>query len=183
MTISDAEVSPDHESTKDIRYEIRPMKRADLPSLYALLAENKWNMEMSYLECDFHTDPSGLTVVVKDNGELIRHCGFLAHSDIIACARMNIIKEEYRHLGIGKQMFREIMKVMGDRQIANTYVQLKSGRVVGYGVIRPSDVGYKMQPLYADDPKIAKALFCRLASHIPPGQVLNFIQPEGNDKT
>lgn len=47
------------------------MKRADLPSLYALLAENKWNMEMSYLECVFNTDPTGLVVVVKDNGEVI----------------------------------------------------------------------------------------------------------------
>eukprot|EP00105_Crassostrea_gigas_P000311 XP_011412062.1 PREDICTED: uncharacterized protein LOC105317195 [Crassostrea gigas] len=176
---------------------------------------------------------------------------------------MNIIKEEYRHLGVGKQMCREAMKVMGDRngtgnsvsnrftfyiplgwkigsytfhfnqgpvnpefianvpkgdfevvsafeiefndviaydseihtvprpiyisnwakhQIANTYVALKSGRVVGYGVLRPSDVGYKMQPLYADDPKIAKALFCRLASHIPAGQVVNFTHPVGNEQ-
>lgn len=58
-------------STKDTRYEIRSMKRSDLPSLYALLAENKWNMKMPYLECVFNTDPTGLVVVVKDNGEVI----------------------------------------------------------------------------------------------------------------
>lgn len=67
-------------------------------------------------------------------------------------------------------------------QLANTYVALKSGRVVGYGVVRPSDEGYKMYPLYADDPKIAKALFCRLALHIPAGQILNFTQPVENDQ-
>lgn len=239
------------------------MKRADLPSLYALLAENKWNMEMSYLECVFNTDPTGLVVVVKDNGEVIGHNGILAHSDTIASSGMNVVKDEYRKLGIGKQMFRDVMKVMGDRnvggtslsnritfyaqfgwtiksytfhynqgpvnpefiadvpegdfevvsardikfddviaydseihtvprpvyisnwaehQLANTYVALKSGRVVGYGVVRPSDVGYKMYPLYADDPKIAKALFCRLASHIPAGHDLIFTQPIDNDQ-
>nr|XP_034316400.1 uncharacterized protein LOC105317153 [Crassostrea gigas] len=251
------------DSTEDIRYEIRPLKRADLPSLYALLAENKWNMEMSYLECVFNTDPTGLVVVVKDNGEVIGHNGILAHSDTIASSGMNVVKDEYRKLGIGKQMFRDVMKVMGDRnvggtslsnritfyaqfgwtiksytfhynqgpvnpefiadapegdfeivsardikfddviaydseihtvprpvyisnwaehQLANTYVALKSGRVVGYGVVRPSDVGYKMYPLYADDPKIAKALFCRLTSHIPAGHDLIFTQPIDNDQ-
>lgn len=28
-------------------------------------------MELSYLECVFNTDPSGLVVVVKDDGEVI----------------------------------------------------------------------------------------------------------------
>ena len=59
------------DGTEDIRYEIRMMKRSDIPSLYALLTLNKWNMEMSYLECVFNTDPSGLVVVVKDDGEVI----------------------------------------------------------------------------------------------------------------
>lgn len=249
-------------NTKDIRYEIRPMRRSDLPSLYALVNEVKWNIDLSYLEFVFNTDPTGLVVVVKDDGELIGHCGILAHSDTIAFFGLNIIKEKYQHKGIGKQMFREVMKVMGDRnvgmnslsnritfyaqfgwtiksytlhynqgpvnpefiaevpegdfevvsasdinfddviaydseihtvsrpiyisnwakhQLAKTHVALKSGRVVGYGVVRPSDEGYKMNPLYADDPKIAKALFCRLASHIPTGQILNFTQPVEND--
>jgi hypothetical protein len=64
---------------------------------------------------------------------------------------------------------------------ATTYVALKSGRVVGYGVLRPADLGYKMYPLYADDPKIAKALFCRLASGIPSGQDVIFTHPIDND--
>lgn len=47
------------------------MRRSDLPSLHALVNENNWNMDMSYLECVFNTDPTGLVVVVKDNGEVI----------------------------------------------------------------------------------------------------------------
>lgn len=47
------------------------MRRSDLPSLYALVNEMKWNIDLSYLEFVFNTDPTGLVVVVKDDGELI----------------------------------------------------------------------------------------------------------------
>lgn len=60
-----------YSSKSDINYEIRPMRRSDIQGLYELLAENKWNMEKSYLECVFNTDPTGLVVVVKDDGEII----------------------------------------------------------------------------------------------------------------
>ena len=174
---------------------------------------------------------------------------------------MNIVKEEYRGLSIGKELFRNVMDVMGTRNVggtslsnritfyaqfgwtiksytfhynqgpvnqefiqdcphdgieivnakemdfndviaydselhtiprpvyisnwaehnsAMTYVALKSGRVVGYGVLKPADVGYKMYPLYADDPAIARALFSKLASFIPSGQDLIFTQPIEN---
>ena len=55
----------------DVNYTIRPMKRCDIDSLYDLTAANHWNMEKSYFECIFNTDPTGLVVVVKDDGEVI----------------------------------------------------------------------------------------------------------------
>lgn len=51
------------------------MKRCDIQPLYELLSANLWNMEKSYLECVFNTDPTGLVVVVKDDGELIGQSG------------------------------------------------------------------------------------------------------------
>ena len=47
------------------------MRRCDIQSLYELTAENRWNMEKSYLECVFNTDPSGLVVVVLEDGTVI----------------------------------------------------------------------------------------------------------------
>ncbi|VDI63939.1 Hypothetical predicted protein [Mytilus galloprovincialis] len=251
-----------YSSKSDINYEIRPMRRSDIQGLYELLAENKWNMEKSYLECVFNTDPTGLVVVVKDDGEIIGHNGILAHSETIASSGMNIVKEGYRELGIGQKLFRRVMDVMAERNVggtalsnrisfyhqfgwkiqsftlhysmgkvnksfisevpsgdfevvplkdvnfkdvvaydtelhtvprpvyltqwalhssANGYVALKSGRVVGYGVLRPADVGHKMFPLFADDPILAKALFCHLASHIPEGEDLIFVHPIENE--
>lgn len=177
---------------------------------------------------------------------------------------MNIVKEKYRKLGIGKQLFRQVMEVMRDRNVggtslsnrvtfyaqfgwtiksytihynagavnpdfvkevsndgfeivplcdvnisdfiaydselhtvpravyicnwalwdkARTYVALKSGRICGYGVLRPSDIGHRMYPLYADDKDIAKALFCRLVSHLPNGEPVIFSQPVENENS
>lgn len=59
------------EYIKNICYEIWFLKCVDLFSLYVFLVENKWNMEMLYLECVFNIDFIGLVVVVKDNGEVI----------------------------------------------------------------------------------------------------------------
>lgn len=47
------------------------MRRSDIQGLYELLDENGWNMERSYLECVFNTDPSGLVIVQKDDGQII----------------------------------------------------------------------------------------------------------------
>lgn len=175
---------------------------------------------------------------------------------------MNIVKEEFRSLGIGKVLFRKVMEVMSDKNVggtalsnrisfyaqfgwtiksytfhynqgpvspafvsdcpdpectiepvehlnfdhviaydaeihtiprpvyinnwaqneaAKTYVAMKGSHVCGYGVLKQTDAGYKMYPLYADDPKIAKALFCKLALHIPSGSDLIFTQPIENE--
>ena len=190
------------------------------------------------------------------------HNGILAHSDTIASSGMNIVKEEYRKLGIGKKLFRNVMDVMKDRNVggtslsnrvtfyaqfgwtiksytihynagpvnpdfvrevphegfeivplqdvnlpdfiaydselhtvpravyicnwafwekANSYAALKGGKICGYGVLRPSDIGHRMYPLYADDKNIAKALFCKLASHVPNNEPVIFSQPVENE--
>lgn len=63
---------------------------------------------------------------------------------------------------------------------ANGYVALKKGKVVGFGILRPADKGHKMYPLYADDQDIAKALFRRLAMHVPEGEEVIYTSPEEN---
>ncbi len=42
---------------------------------------------------------------------------------------------------------------------------MEDGELVGYGVLRPCRVGYKLAPLFADAPAIADALFRELARH------------------
>lgn len=66
-------------------------------------------------------------------------------------------------------------------QLVNIYVVLKSGCVVGYGVVCLFDVGYKMYLLYVDDLKIVKVLFCRFVLYIFVGYDLIFIQFIDND--
>lgn len=44
------------------------------------------------------------------------------------------------------------------------------GRVVGYGVLRPCRIGFKIGPLFADSPLVADAIFSGLLQHVPTGQ-------------
>ena len=64
----------------DLKYEIRQMKRSDTDAVYDLVNTIDWNIEESLLECVFDTDPSGLVVVVKDDGEII---GIISYISVI----------------------------------------------------------------------------------------------------
>lgn len=132
-------------------YEIRPMRRCDIQGLYDLTAENQWNMERAYLECIFNTDPSGLVVVVTDDGQVIGHNGILSHSDKLASSGMNIVKEQYRKFGIGRKLFKNVMDVMEDRNVGGTSL---SNRVTFYAqfgwTIKSYTIHYNAGPVNPD---------------------------------
>ncbi|XP_067656054.1 uncharacterized protein [Haliotis asinina] len=65
---------------------------------------------------------------------------------------------------------------------AKTVVAVQNGKVCGYGVLRPADIGFRMYPLFADSDKIAHALFCKLASFVPENGEVIFTQPIENKK-
>ncbi len=57
---------------------------------------------------------------------------------------------------------------------------LRSGKLSGYGVIRAARTGYKMGPLFADDPELAEALFNGLAASVPDNAAIYLDTPETN---
>ena len=60
------------------------------------------------------------------------------------------------------------------------YAVVRGGVLAGYGVIRAARTGYKIGPLYADEPDLADALFCALQTYVPAGGTLCLDVPEGN---
>ena len=66
---------------------------------------------------------------------------------------------------------------------AKTYVALRNGRVCGYGVLRKADICHKMFPLYADEPDITRALFCKLVDNLPSDEPVIFAHPVDNKYT
>jgi len=56
---------------------------------------------------------------------------------------------------------------------------LRSGRLAGYGVLRPCRVGYKIGPLAADDEGVAEILFEGLLAQVP-GEKVYLDTPEPN---
>ncbi|MBE9061615.1 GNAT family N-acetyltransferase [cf. Phormidesmis sp. LEGE 11477] len=45
---------------------------------------------------------------------------------------------------------------------------MNNNNLVGYGVLRPCQLGYKIGPLFADTPEFAEAIFLALKSHVQP---------------
>ena len=52
--------------------------------------------------------------------------------------------------------------------------------LAGYGVVRRCRDGYKIGPLFAEDPGSAESLFSALQAHVPRGAVLDLDVPEPN---
>lgn len=58
------------------------------------------------------------------------------------------------------------------------YGVVKDGELAGFGVIRPCAMGYKIGPLFADDPATAEKLYTALAAYVPGERLfLDVIEP------
>jgi predicted N-acetyltransferase YhbS len=57
---------------------------------------------------------------------------------------------------------------------------LRGSTLAGYGVVRRCRDGYKIGPLFADDPAVAESLFGALQAYVPQGAVLYLDVPEPN---
>ncbi|MBF0458306.1 MAG: GNAT family N-acetyltransferase [Nitrospirae bacterium] len=53
-------------------------------------------------------------------------------------------------------------------------------RLAGFGVIRHCQKGFKIGPLFADNPEFAESLFCSLVSHVPNNKHIYLDVPEVN---
>lgn len=59
-------------------------------------------------------------------------------------------------------------------------VATECGMIVGYGLIRPCQQGFKLAPLFADRPAIAEALLVALGNNVPTGSELYLDVPAVN---
>lgn len=57
---------------------------------------------------------------------------------------------------------------------------VKEGEILGYGVIRPCQAGYKIGPLFAESLELAESIFIALQSQIKPGELFYLDIPEIN---
>jgi len=57
---------------------------------------------------------------------------------------------------------------------------MKDGKLAGYGVIRACRTGYKIGPLFTDNPELAESLFLALKSKVKPAEPVYLDTPEVN---
>ena len=61
-----------------------------------------------------------------------------------------------------------------------TKIAISDGTISGYGTIRPCRTGYKVGPLFAEDPLTAQSLFKNLCAEIPKGIEVSLDVPDAN---
>ena len=59
---------------------------------------------------------------------------------------------------------------------------VENGKLQGYGVLRPCHLGYKIGPLFADDPEMAEILFGGLRAHVEKDAPVFLDTPEVNQQ-
>ena len=63
---------------------------------------------------------------------------------------------------------------------AGAYVAKDGSRLTGYTVVRRCREGWKIGPLVADEPVIARRLYEAAAAHVPRGEAIFVDVPESN---
>ncbi|WP_083615873.1 GNAT family N-acetyltransferase [Pantoea sp. 1.19] len=94
----------------------------------------------------------------------------VAPSDDAAVARLDAEKVGYRRSALLRDWF------SGDGRLA--FCVRIAGQVVGLVALRPADEGYRLGPLYADDPAMAEALFTAALNALPAGTAVTLDVPE-----
>jgi len=85
------------------------------------------------------------------------------------------------HFPADRSAFVEDWTLPPDGVRRESRVAVKDSVVVGYGTIRTCRAGYKIGPLFADDPDIAEALFSALVGTMPADAEVSLDTPEDND--
>jgi hypothetical protein len=125
-------------------------------------------------------EKSGFKSVYKN----VRYAGVTAQADhilgVIALDQVpfeQVLAFDSRHVAVPRERFLKGWLVAeGSKGLA----VVKSGVLKGYGVIRPAREGYKIGPLFADEPIDAERLFSSLLSSVPSGQPVYIDIPEVN---
>jgi hypothetical protein len=69
-----------------------------------------------------------------------------------------------------------------ERPAGHALACLDDGRLVGYGVLRPCQVGAKLGPLFADDPEVAETLLTGLLAAAGPRTEVFIDMPAANPR-
>jgi ribosomal protein S18 acetylase RimI-like enzyme len=114
----------------------------------------------------------------------VRHTGVTADAahvlGVIALDQVpfkQVLAYDSRHVAVPRPVFlKGWLAAEGSKSLA----VVKAGVLKGYGVIRPARDGYKVGPLFADEPIDAERLFSSLLASVPPGEPVSIDIPEVN---
>ena len=98
------------------------------------------------------------------------HVKGAVHPDVVALEMVDfdqLLRYDAPLFPAGREVFlRQWVRQTGSTALG----MLSGGRLKGYGVVRPCQVGYKVGPLLADDAQVAHDLLNALMHHLPLGE-------------
>ena len=75
----------------------------------------------------------------------------------------------------------EFLEAWLDQEGSRTLVARETGRITGYGAIRPATEGYRVNPLFAEATDIAASLLDALLAAVPAGELVAVDVPGVNE--
>lgn len=153
-------------------YWRRDLLRSRLAAGAAIGMDGVFDMQPFYAEGGFVFTHRNLRMAgvgqAGESDEEIVELGTLPFAQVAAY--------DERHFGFAREMFlRAWIKPAGGRALG----ALRDGQLVAMGVLRPCREGYKIGPLFSDDPVEAERVFVALSAHAV-GQPIFLDTPENN---
>ncbi|XP_054711705.1 uncharacterized protein LOC129221275 [Uloborus diversus] len=101
-----------------IAYEIRLMRKEDIPEVLDLWRESEMDKPAHSLSTWFKVDPGGFYVAVTDIGDVVGVCSAVLQHKNLAVIGSYCVKRKYRGLGIGRKVWKACNERIGSRNAA-----------------------------------------------------------------
>ncbi|KFM59845.1 hypothetical protein X975_04358, partial [Stegodyphus mimosarum] len=104
--------------TTDVKYEIRPMRKIDVPQGLDVWRETGMQEGTHSIYSWLKFDPHGFYVAVTNSGEVLGTCAAVINHDDLAFIGLYSVREKYRGLGIGSKIWNACLEHVGTRNLA-----------------------------------------------------------------
>ncbi|XP_035205595.1 uncharacterized protein LOC118180634 isoform X2 [Stegodyphus dumicola] len=104
--------------TDDVKYEVRPMRKIDVPQALDVWRETGMQEGTHSIYSWLKFDPQGFYVAITNSGEVLGTCTAVINHDDLAFIGLYSVREKYRGLGIGSKIWNACMEHVGTRNVA-----------------------------------------------------------------
>jgi GNAT superfamily N-acetyltransferase len=99
----------------DASVHVRPMRRDDIAAGLRLCRAASWNQVASDWDLFLAASPHGCRVATTAGGEIVGSVATINYGDVFSWIAMVLVHPAYRRAGIGTELLKEALAILGDR--------------------------------------------------------------------